>query len=50
VNINDYSTKVKNLIDVLASIGVPVDDEDLVAVTLNGFGKDYSQFHTLIAV
>ncbi|CAK9860584.1 unnamed protein product, partial [Sphagnum jensenii] len=28
----------------LASIGAPVDDEDLVAVTLNGLGKDYSQF------
>jgi len=42
MNINDYSTKVKNLVDVLASIGAPVNDEDLVAVTLNGFEKDYS--------
>jgi hypothetical protein len=50
MNISDYSTKVKNLADVLASIGAPVDDEDLVAVTLNGFGKYYSQFHTLITV
>jgi len=50
MNINDYSTKVKNLIDALASIGAPVDDEDLVAVTLNGLGKDYSQFCTSIAV
>jgi hypothetical protein len=33
---------VKNLVDVLASIGAHVDDEDLVAVTLNGLGKDYS--------
>ncbi len=39
MNINDYSTKVKNLADALASIGAPVDDEDLVAVTLNGLGK-----------
>jgi uncharacterized protein YgfB (UPF0149 family) len=38
MNINDYSTKVKNLVDVLASIGAPVDDEDLVIVTLNGLG------------
>jgi hypothetical protein len=30
--------------------GAPVDDEDLVAITLNGFGKDYSQFRTSIAV
>jgi len=50
MNISDYSTKLKNLADVLASIGAPVDDEDLVAVTLNGLGKDYSQFCTLIAV
>jgi hypothetical protein len=42
MNINDYFTKVKNLVDVLASIGAPVDDEDLVAVALNGFGKGYS--------
>jgi hypothetical protein len=50
MNINNYSTKVKNLADVLAYIGAPIDDEDLVAVTLNGLGKDYSQFRTSIAV
>ncbi len=50
MNISDYSTKVKNLADALASIGAPVDDEDLVAVTLNRLGKDYSQFRTSIIV
>jgi hypothetical protein len=50
MNINDYFTKVKNLADVLASIGAPVDDEDLVAVTLNGLGKKFSQFRTSIVV
>jgi len=50
MNICDYSTKVKNLVDALASIGTPVDDEDLVAVTLNGLGKDYSQFRTSIVI
>jgi hypothetical protein len=50
MNINDYSIKVKNLADALTSIGTPVDDEDLVAVTLNGLGKDYSHFCTSIAV
>jgi hypothetical protein len=50
MNINDYSTKVKNLADALASIGAPIDDEDLVAMTLNGLGKNYSQFRTSIAV
>jgi hypothetical protein len=42
MNISDYSTKVKNLADVLASIGALVDDEDLMDVMLNGLGKDYS--------
>jgi len=50
MNIDDYSTKVKNLTYALASIGAHVNDEDLVAVTLNGLGKDYSQFRTSIAV
>jgi hypothetical protein len=50
MNINDYSTKVKNLADALASIRTHVDDEDLVAVTLNGLGKYYNQFHISIVV
>jgi hypothetical protein len=50
MNINDYSTKVKNLANVLASIGAPVDDEDLMAVTLNRLGKNYNQFRTSIAI
>jgi hypothetical protein len=44
MNINDYSTKVKNLADAFASIGAPIDDEDLVAVTLNGLGKNLVSF------
>jgi len=50
MNINDYSTKVKIFANVLASIRAPVDDEDLVVVTLNRLGKDYSQFCTLILI
>jgi hypothetical protein len=42
MNISDYSTKVKNFVDALTSIGALVDDEDSMAVTLNGLGKDYS--------
>jgi hypothetical protein len=41
---------VKNLVDVLAFLGIIVNDEDLVVVTLNGLGKDYSQFRTSIVV
>jgi len=33
---------VKNLANVLASIGALVDDEDLMAVTLNRLGKNYN--------
>jgi hypothetical protein len=50
MNISDYSTNVKNLVDALASTGAHVDDEDLVAMTLNGLRKDYSQFHISIAI
>jgi hypothetical protein len=50
MNINDYFTKVKNLTDVLTSIGAPIYDEDLVAMTLNGLGKYYSQFRTSIII
>ncbi len=50
MNISDDFTKVKNLINVLASIGAPIDDEDLMAVFLNGLGKYYSQFRTSIVV
>jgi hypothetical protein len=50
MNISDYSTKLKNLTNALASIGVLVDDEDLMVVMLNGLGKNYSQFCILIAV
>jgi hypothetical protein len=42
MNISDYFTKVKNLAHALACIGAPVNDEDLVAVILNGLEKDYN--------
>jgi hypothetical protein len=33
LSINDYPMNVKNLIDVFASIGIHVDDDDLVLVS-----------------
>jgi hypothetical protein len=36
MDISDYFTKVKNLTNALTSIGAPIDDEDLVVMTLNG--------------
>ncbi len=50
MNITDYSTKVKNLANALVSIRAPIDDEDLMAMTLNGLGKYYSMFCTSIAI
>ncbi|WP_353623129.1 hypothetical protein, partial [Escherichia coli] len=48
LTINEYSLKVKGIADALASIGSPVEDDDLVSVTLNGLGKEYDQFRTSI--
>ena len=42
--------KVKGLADSLGSIGAPVDDDDLVPMTLNGIGRDNAQFPTSIGV
>jgi len=42
MNINDYSIKVKNLVDVITFIRTLVNDEDLMVVTFNGLGKYYS--------
>ena len=46
LNINEYSMKVKGLADSLGSTRASIDDEDLVSVTLNGLGREYTQFQT----
>ena len=48
LNTNECSMKVKIHINSLGSIGVLVDDEDLVSITLNGLGREYAQFRTSI--
>jgi hypothetical protein len=50
MNINDYSSKVKNLANVIAFIRALIDDENLVVVTLNGLRKKYSKFYISIVV
>ena len=50
LSINEYAMKVKGLVDSLGSIGAPIDNEDLVSVTLNGLGREYAQFRTSIEV
>jgi hypothetical protein len=44
MNTSEYSTKVKNLADILASIGAPIDGEDIISLNLNGLGKTISSF------
>ncbi len=39
MSINEYSLKIKAIVESLASINVYVDDDDLVSVCLNGLGK-----------
>ena len=48
MNIHDYSTKVKDLVNSLASIGAPVEDDDLVFVTLNGLERRIISFRHLL--
>ena len=40
MNTNDYSMKLQKLVDSLASIGVPIEDDVLVSMTLNGLSKE----------
>ena len=47
---HDYVQEIKSLADALASINAPIDDSDLVAITLNVLGKEYKSFDTSIAV
>jgi hypothetical protein len=50
MSINEYSLKIKGIVESLASINVSVDDDDLVNVCLNGLGKEYKPFKTSITV
>ncbi|MCO5608612.1 hypothetical protein L7F22_062825 [Adiantum nelumboides] len=44
MSINDYDLKIKTITNYLGSIGVTVDDDDVVAVTLEGLGTEYKNF------
>lgn len=48
--IQEYVTDIKTIADQLASIDAPMDDDDMVAVTLNGLGLEYKSFDTSIFV
>ena len=46
--VNDYTLKIKNIVESLASISVTIDDDDKVEVCLRGLGPLYKQFKTSI--
>ena len=42
--INDYALKIKGIVESLGSIGITVDDDDVVGAMLEGLGDAYSNF------
>ena len=44
MSITDYASKIKRIINSLGSIGVTVNDNDVVAATLEGLGIEYKNF------
>jgi len=50
MSINDYTLKIKGIIESLSSINVSVDYDDLVSMCLNGIGKEYKLFKISIIV
>jgi hypothetical protein len=50
MSINEYSLKIKGIVESLAFINVYVDDDDLVSVCVNGLGKEYKPFKTSITI
>jgi hypothetical protein len=50
MSINEYSLKIKGIVESFASINVFMDDDDLVSVCLNGLGKEYKPFKTSMTI
>ena len=45
-----YTTEMKSIADQLATIGSSVSEDDMIAIALNGLGKEYKAFDTSISV
>ena len=43
-SINEYTLKIKNICENLASINAPVDDDDKIEVCLHGLKPQYKPF------
>ncbi|KAF5187502.1 Retrovirus-related pol polyprotein from transposon re1 [Thalictrum thalictroides] len=48
--INEYFHHIKQIVDNLAAVGSPVNDDDIVVYVLNGLPDDYGPFTTYIRV
>ena len=47
-SINEYTLKIKNICENLASMNIPVDDDDKIEACLCGLGPPYKPFVTSI--
>ena len=48
LSIDEYVKKIKHIVDSLATVCSPVDDEDIIIYTLNGLPPEYGPFRTSI--
>ncbi|KAJ8622023.1 hypothetical protein MRB53_030552 [Persea americana] len=48
LSIDEYVKKIKHIVDSLATVCSPVDDEDIIIYTLNGLPPEYGSFRTSI--
>ncbi|KAJ8622015.1 hypothetical protein MRB53_030544 [Persea americana] len=48
LSIDEYVKKIKHIVDSLAAVCSPVDDEDIIIYTLNGLPPEYGPFRTSI--
>ncbi|MCO5555619.1 hypothetical protein L7F22_009164 [Adiantum nelumboides] len=48
MSINDYASKIKTITNFLGSIGVTIDDDDVVAAALEGLGTKYKNFKSFM--
>ena len=52
ISVNDYILKIKEILDALSSMGVQVEDNDLVLAALNGLkdNESWKSFSTSVYV
>ena len=48
MSVSDYTAKIKNICDLLGSINVHVDEEEMVQVCLGGLAQRFNPLRTAI--